>query len=411
MSNRAGARPDLPMPHLVHVVTVPWSLFFFRGQARTMRERGFDVTIVASPGAQLDRFAEDEGVAARPIPLARAIAPHRDVISVTRLTKTLRELRPDIVHAHTPKGGLIGMIAAWLTRVPVRIYHIRGLPYMTTPGWRGRALKWSERISCRLAHRVFCVSHSIREVAISEGLCPPEKILVFLGGSGNGVDASGRFDPDRFPERDRIAARETLGIGPNDLVIGYVGRLVGDKGVEELAQAWRGLRERFPDVHLLLIGPEEAKDAISAETLAGFLADPHVHLTGDVDDAAPYYALMDVVTLPTYREGFPNVPLEAAAMKIPVVATDVPGCIDAVEGGVTGTLVPPRDAGALHDAIARYLGEPALRQAHGEAGRERVLQHFRQEDIWQAIADEYDRLLRQYNSQGMSKSQNHLSNE
>lgn len=386
------ARRSQPV-RLVHVVTVPWSLFFFRGQARSMREHGFDVTIVASPGDQLGRFAADEGVAARPVPLARSIAPHRDVVSIVRLAKALRQLRPDIVHAHTPKGGLIGMIAAWLIRAPVRIYHIRGLPYMTTPGWRGRALKWTEWISCRLAHRVFCVSHSIRDVAVSDGLCPPDKITVFLGGSGNGVDASGRFDPTRYPDRDRVATREALGIGADDLVIGYVGRLVRDKGVEELARAWRDLREHVPNAHLLLVGPEEAKDAIAAETLAGFLADPRVHLTGDVDDAAPYYALMDVVTLPTYREGFPNVPLEAAAMRLPVVATNVPGCTDAVEDGETGTLVPPRDVDALRDAIARYLDDPKLRETHGAAGRDRVLRLFRQEDIWRATREEYVRLL------------------
>jgi glycosyltransferase involved in cell wall biosynthesis len=374
-------------------VTVPWSLFLFRGQARVLRESGLDVTIIYSPGELLDAFGRDEGVATCDVPMRRAISPLHDLGAIARLARTLRAIRPDIVHAHTPKGGLIGMIAAWLTRSPVRIYHIRGLPYMTTPGWRGRVMRWSEWISCRLAHRVFCVSHSIREVAVRDGLCPPGKIVVFLGGSGNGVDASGRFNPDRFSAEDRVAARAALGIGADDLVIGYVGRLVRDKGVEELAEAWLGLRKRYPDAHLLLVGPEEAKDAISPETLSRFRDDPRVHLVGDVADPSCFYAAMDIVALPTYREGFPNVPLEAAAMQLPVVATDVPGCVDAVEGDVTGTLVPPRDAGALRDALAHYLDDSPLRQQHGAAGRERVLRRFRQEDLWAEYRAEYERLL------------------
>ncbi|HYW06546.1 MAG TPA: glycosyltransferase family 4 protein, partial [Longimicrobium sp.] len=300
-------------------------------------------------------------------------------------------IRPHIVHSHTPKGGLLGMMAAWMNRVPVRIYHIRGLPLMTATGRRRTLLRWTERVACSLAHQVLCVSHSVRDVAVAEGLCPPDKIRVLLGGSGNGVDATGRFDPAR-----NAAARAELRVKhsiPADAeVLGFVGRVVRDKGIVELAVAWAVLRDEFPSMHLLLVGPLEPQDPVPPATLEALRADPRVHFVGPAD-SAPYYAAMDLLVFPTYREGFPNVPLEAAAMGLAVVATRIPGCVDAVADGETGTLVPAADGVALAGAVRAYLRDPALRMAHGRAGRERALRDFGQEAIWTALHAEYLRLL------------------
>jgi glycosyltransferase involved in cell wall biosynthesis len=324
--------------------------------------------------------------------MARRITPLRDLISIWRLYRVLRRFRPDIVHAQTPKGGLLGTIAAWLAATPVRIYHIRGLPYMGAVGVRRFLLRNTERVACTLSHAVLCVSRSVREVAVAEPLCAPDKITVLLGGSGNGVDALGRFDPvGNAAHRETI--RASLGIPPNADVIGFVGRIVRDKGVVELAAAWSALRDAYPDTHLLLVGPFEPQDPIPREVETLLRNDPRVHLTGHTLQTAPFYAAMDLVVLPTYREGFPNVPLEAASMELPVVATRIPGCVDAIQDGVTGTLVPPRDAAALTTAITTYLAHPSLRRAHGQAGRERVLREFRQEAIWAALRAHYEALL------------------
>jgi glycosyltransferase involved in cell wall biosynthesis len=278
----------------------------------------------------------------------------------------------------------------------VRIYHMRGLPLMGATGVKRRLLWSTEWIACRLAHRVFCVSHSVRREAVDAGICPPEKIRVLLGGSGNGVDATDRFDPDARGEEARRLTRTRFGIPASAPVIGFVGRIVRDKGVVELAGAWRELRERYAHLHLLLVGPFEPQDPVPAETERLLRADPRVHLAGMDWDTPPLYAAMDVVALPTYREGFPNVPLEAAAMRLPVVATRIPGCVDAVADGRTGLLVPPRDPAALRDALVRYLDDPELRLLHGAAGRERVLREFRQEGIWEALHAEYRRLLAEH---------------
>jgi glycosyltransferase involved in cell wall biosynthesis len=378
---------------LLHVTTVPMSLVFLKGQVGFMKASGFDVAAVSSPGPDLDAFAEAQGVAVHAVEMPRSITPVHDVGAVARLRAVIRALRPDVVHAHTPKGGLLGMIAATLAGVPVRVYHMRGLPMMTATGTRRRLLAATERVACRLAHSVICVSHSLREVAVAEGLCPPGKIRVLLGGSGNGVDASGRFDPARLDPSARADTRRTLGIPDDAVVVGFVGRLVRDKGIVELAAAWRDVREACPAAHLLLVGPFEPQDPVPADVEAALRDDPRVHLAGMDWNTPPLYAAMDVVTLPTYREGFPNVPLEAAAMGLPVVATRVPGCVDAVADGVTGALVPAQDATALAAAILPYVRDRALRAQHGAAGRARVLREFRQEALWEALRGEYERLL------------------
>jgi glycosyltransferase involved in cell wall biosynthesis len=392
-SARRARRLEAARPAMVHVMTVPDSLGFLSGQAAVVRASGLEVHAIAAPGPELHRFGDAEGVPVHAVPMTRHVTPLRDLRSVWGTWRALRAIRPRLVHAHTPKGGLVGMIAAWLARTPVRIYHIRGLPLLTATGLRRRLLWLSERASCALAHRVLAVSHSIRAVAIEEGLCPADKIAVLLAGSGNGVDASGKFRP--IDGEVRQALRAERGIPADALVIGFLGRLVRDKGVVELAAAWQAMRERDPRLRLLLVGFEDATDPLPASTLESLRADPRVRTADAVTAAelARLYGAMDVVALPTYREGFSNIALEAAAMSLPIVASRVPGCTDAVVEGVTGTLVPPRDPAALAAALDRYLRDPELRASHGEAGRRRVLAEFRPEPLWRALAAEYARLI------------------
>ncbi|HEX3159225.1 MAG TPA: glycosyltransferase family 4 protein, partial [Gemmatimonadaceae bacterium] len=328
------------MPTLLHITTVPSSLVFLRGQVPYMRARGVRVHALSSPGPELGAFGERYDVPVYAVEMPRSVTPLRDLAAVRGIVRVLRRVRPGVVHAHTPKGGLLGMIAAAAAGVPVRIYHMRGLPMMGASGPKRALLRRTEIVACRLAHRVFCVSHSIRQVALEEGLCAPEKIVVLAGGSGQGVDAADRFDPARQAPGTRGAMRAQHSIPDGATVLGFVGRLVRDKGVVELAEAWGQLREEYPDLHLLLVGPWEPQDPVPAEVRERLERDQRVHVAGMEWNTPPLYAAMDLVALPTYREGFPNVPLEAAAMALPVVATRVPGCVDAVADGATGTLVP-----------------------------------------------------------------------
>jgi glycosyltransferase involved in cell wall biosynthesis len=378
---------------LTHVTTVPTSLRFFRGQVEYMKARGFEVRAITSPGEELDRFAGEYEIAVSAVEMARRITPLADLQAVWAMRRLLLGHRPAIVHAHTPKGGLLGLIAAVASATPVRIYHMRGLPFTSASGWRRSLLGRTEWLSCRLAHHVYCVSRSVRTVAVEAGICPADKITVLGHGSGNGVDATERFDPDLVGGDARREIRAIIGARPDEPVIGYVGRLVRAKGIVELIEAWRDLRRAGYPAHLLVIGRFELQDALPAETEHTLRNDPRIHLIGTTWEIPRWYAAMDLLVLPTYREGFPNVVLEAAAMRLPVVATRVPGCVDAVEDGTTGMVVPPRDAGAVAGAIRVYLADPALRRFHGAAGRRRVLMHFRPEAIWEALYREYVRLL------------------
>lgn len=285
------------------------------------------------------------------------------------------------------------MMAAALCRVPVRIYHQHGLPLMTAAGLKRRILRWTERTACRLSHQVICISTSLSRVLIAEGLCPPGKIAVLGHGSIDGVEADGKFDPARVSMEGAERVRARHQIPPSAPVIGFVGRVVRDKGLIELAQAWRVLVREYPSLHLLVAGPFEPQDPIPPDVEATLRNDPRIHLAGTVHDMPSIYRALDLLVLPTYREGFGTALLEAAAMGLPVVATRIPGCVDAVRDGETGLLVPVRDAEALTAAIRRYLGDPELRRQHGANGRRRVLRDFEPARLREALFQEYIRLL------------------
>ena len=375
------------MPRLVHITTVPKSFLFLRDQIRYVRERGFEVSAITSPGPELARFSRELDLEILPIEMPRRISPLEDLAALGRIATALRKISPDIVHAHTPKGGLLGMMGAALAGIDHRVYHMRGLPMMTATGAKRELLCWTERISCGLAHKTIAVSHSLRDVAIEERLTRANKIHVMLGGSGQGVEAKKRFDPAMYEgERERIRREQNI---PEDaLVLGFIGRLVRDKGIVELASAWETLRERHPNAHMLIVGPFQERDPVPRQTREALEQDPRVHMLGWQSETAPFYRAMDVVTLPSWREGFPNVPLEAAAMELPVVSTLVAGCIDAVADGKTGALVPVRDPDALAQAIDGYLSHADRRIAHGKAGRARVLDQFDPTKIFAAIHED-----------------------
>jgi len=379
---------------LLHITTVPETLGFLRGQIGYLQARGFEVHAVSSPGECLDEAARREHMVVHAVRMSRRIDPVADLGALWQIFRLCRRLRPAVVHAHTPKGGLLGVAGARLAGVPVVLYGMRGLPFVTATGLKRQILRGSETVACRLAHRIITNSRANRQRSLGEGFCRPEKIRVLGGGSSNGVDAAGRFNPAGLPAGARAATRDRCRIPSGSLVLGYVGRIVRDKGIKELEDAWQQVREAFPNLYLLLVGQVEPQDPVPAEVLARLAADPRVRLAGPVKDPAPYYAAMDVLALPSYREGFPNTPLEAAAMQLPVITTTADGCAEAVVHEVTGLLVPPRDGPALSEASRRLLLDKNLRQRMGAAGRDRVLKDFRPEVIWQALLETYAEFIR-----------------
>jgi glycosyltransferase involved in cell wall biosynthesis len=379
---------------LIHVTTVPFTFIFFNGQIAYMLHKGLEVQGVSSAtNGDLKLVAARENIPMHAIDMTRRINPLADLGALTRLYCLFRKLQPAIVHAHTPKGGLLGVLAARLARVPVVIYGMHGLPFVTADGLKRQLLRWTEAISCRIAHRVIAVSFAIRQQAIAEGFCPEDKIRVLGSGSANGVDAEARFNPDTLKPGVRAETRERYHISKGSLVLGFVGRVVKDKGILELAEAWNFLRTAFPFLYLLCVGPVELQDPVPPAILEQLQADPRVRFCGHVEDPVPLYAIMDILILPTYREGFPVSILEAGAMRLPVVATAVDGCTEAVVDGLTGMLVPPRNAAELTQAISRLVADPHLRRRMGEAGRQRVLKDFCPQLICQELYNNYIELL------------------
>ncbi len=375
---------------LVHVTTVPETLNFFRGQIGFMKENGFEVHAISSPGESLKRLGAREAIPTHSVEMSRQITPFQDLAALSKLVYLFHKLKPTIVHAHTPKGGLLGTLAACVSHVPIIVYTMHGLPFVTGKGVKRTILYLTETIACRAAHQVLAVSVSNRQRAIADRVCSDAKIRVLAHGSCNGVDAMGRFNPRRLAPESREGLRTLYQIPSKALVLAYMGRIVRDKGIIELAGAWQILRQKFPDLYLWLIGPEEKQDPIPAEVSTRLKSDPRVRFTnGFVDDPVPFYGAMDIMVLPTYREGFPVTPLEASAMQIPVVATTVDGCPEAVADGETGILVLPRNIFALTNAIESLVLRQDLRRLMGLAGRERVLRYFTPQLIWKSLYQMY----------------------
>jgi lipopolysaccharide/colanic/teichoic acid biosynthesis glycosyltransferase/glycosyltransferase involved in cell wall biosynthesis len=347
--------------------------------------------MLSSPGKNLCDVAAMEKVASIAIPMERQIAPVEDLVSLWRLWRTVRQVRPTIVDASTPKAGLLTGIAAWLARVPCRVYTLRGLRLETASGLK-RAMLWAaEWVACACSHRVVCVSPSLRARAIGLRLVSPAKAVVLAKGSG-GVDLT-RFSPAYRSSPQTETLRIKLGIPSGAPVLGYVGRFVKDKGIRQLVKSFQQLRRTYPSLRLLLVGDFEEGDPVEPEVRRYIESEAATIRPGFVSDTAPYYALMDVLALPTYREGFPGVPLEAQASGVPVVTTRATGAVDSIIDGVTGFLVPVGDTDALTSAVGELLSDSELRQRMGKAGRERMERDFHPEFIWGALVHLYRDLV------------------
>ena len=371
-------------PRIVHVLTVADSLGFIDTVVRKAKEGGFEVLVVTSPDERLHAFGRKLGVQTFGVEMPRRVSPAQDWESLQALHRLFLRLKPDLVHSHTPKGGLLGTLAAEAARVPVRLYQMRGLAYVTAKEPLRTVLLTTERVTITGATHVICQSHSLRKEALAAGLVTETNSEVVLEGS-NGVDAE-RFAPDpALGSSQRLELR----IPASAPVIGFVGRLVRDKGVPELVEAFSLLASS--DAHLVLAGPFEPRDPVDEATRARISAHPRIHALGAVKDPRGVYAASDFVVLPSHREGFPNVPLEAAAMSKAVVTTRVSGCVDAVVEGATGLVVSVGAPLELRGAFERYIADPALARAHGAAGRERVIARFSRDRIAEAMVEVYRR--------------------
>ena len=368
-------------------VTHPQTCLVLGARLRALRGAGFRVTVTSSPGDLLERTAAHAGVEWAEIPMCREIAPLADLLSLVRLWRLLGRLKPDVVEFSTPKAGLLGTVAARLRGVPQRVYLLRGLKLETASGLKRRILLAAERLAAACAHAVLCNSESLRAQALELRVAPPAKLRLLGDGSSNGVDVD-RFSPGPCD------VRELLGLPRDALVVGFVGRLSRDKGVPELSTAFDAILAAEPRARLLLVGWfDSGDDALDGSLRARIENHPSIHCTGMVEDTAPYYRAMEVLALPTWREGFPNVVLEAAATGVPAVTTASTGSRDAVVPEVTGLLIPPGYPEAIAEAVLKLLRDPQRRRNMGQAARAWVIERYSEQRVLGLTAAYYKSLF------------------
>ena len=388
MSRKAASTRN---PRIAYVVTVDLSTKLIEGQIAFLAKNGFTIDVICSPGPRLEAMRQ-EGVTPWPIKMEREISAARDFVSLWRLWRLFRRIRPDIVVAGTPKAGLLGTLAARLAAVTHAQYALFGLRFETTTGIKRRLLMGAEWIACHAADSVRCVSPSVMARAIALGLAPAARCMVIGKGTSDGI-AIERYASTAQAEFGLKQLQRQFHISPDAPVIGYVGRITRDKGIAELFEAFKRLESSYPGLQLLLIGDHDATDPIPDALRERIESDPAVLRTGFVENVERFYGVMDVMALPTYREGFSTVLVEAQSASVPVVTTNVTGAVDAIVDGETGLHVPVRDADALTSALDRLLGDAELRRRMGAAGRIWVEKNFRQEDVWQQILAHYRSIL------------------
>jgi glycosyltransferase involved in cell wall biosynthesis len=351
-------------------VTSAQTCVVLRSRVRALRDTGFKVTLLSAPGEFLEQTARTEHVDAVAIPMERGISPIGDIVALIRIWRLVRSLRPDIVEFSTPKAGLLGMIAARLCGIRVRVYLLRGLKLETSLGLRRLLLLWAERAASRCADLVVCNSRSLRKQALAMGIAPASKLILLGEGSSKGVNLA-RFTPGYS------SIRKQLGIPHDARVIGFSGRLTADKGLPELLEAFAAVLREAPNAYLLLVGWfDAAEDALDCGIRARIEGHPRIICTGFVEDTAPYYRAMDLMVLPSWREGFPNAALEAAATGVPVVATRCTGSSDAVIPEVTGLLVPTGSPEAVCEAVLKLLRNPDRCRSMSVAARAWVAANY-----------------------------------
>lgn len=372
-------------PRILYLLTAPISSVLVRGQLDWLASHGFDVHVGVGPDDATTRHRWDSSAGVHAIAFARTVAPISDLRALAETIRLIRRLRPDIVNASTPKAGLLGMLAARCCRTPVRVYVIRGLRFETMTGAKRRFMIRLERIAARCATHILTNSRSAAMVARDAGIGGRTPIEVIAAGSSNGVDV----DHYATTSRSGAVARRSLDIPPDACVIGFVGRLTRDKGIVDLMESFEALRADRPALHLLLVGDHEAGDPLDAELVDRLRDHPNVTHLGWVDDTMAVYPAIDVLAFPSAREGLPNVPLQAQAASVPVVAYAATGTVDALDDGVGGLLVPNGDNDELTFALAALVDDPARRHRMGAAGRNWVRDRFDQQMIWEALTERY----------------------
>ena len=378
---------------LIRITTIPLSLkVLLRGQLRYMSNY-FEVIGVSSNDKELEEVKNEEGIEVVPIEMSRKITPIQDIKSLLKTYNYLKKVQPKIVHTHTPKAGIVGMLAAKLAGVPIRLHTVAGLPLMEATGNKRKILDFVEKLTYSSATKVYPNSQGLYNFILQNKYTSVDKLKVIGQGSSNGIDTT-FFSRLQIPEEKQSQLKKELNIHPDDFVFVFVGRLVGDKGINELIEAFSKLKTQH--LKLLLVGPLESElDPLQGETLNEIETNSNIISVGFQKDVRSYFAIANALVFPSYREGFPNVVMQAGAMELPSIVSDINGCNEIIVEGKNGTIIPVKNTEVLKIAMQKMIEDKNLYHQLKKNARPMIQSRYEQSVVWDALLEEYNLLLRQ----------------
>ena len=377
------------MKKLIRITTVPLSLDkLLFGQLQFMNKY-FDVIGVSSEKEYLEKVGKREGVKTHHIEMTRKITPFQDLISLLKLTVYFLKIKPEIVHSHTPKAGIVGMLAAKIARVPNRFHTVAGLPLMEESGKKRKILDFVEKLTYSCATKVYPNSNGLKNIILENKYCSLEKLKVLANGSSNGINTS-YFSKEHFSEELNTKLKNSLGINENDFVFIFVGRLVTDKGINELVAAFSKIKTTHKQAKLLLVGPlEDDLDPLLPETNKKISINNDIISVGYQNDVRSYFAIANCLVFPSYREGFPNVVLQAGSMELPSIVSNINGCNEIIIEEKNGLIIPTKDENAILNAMEKVILNEDLKNKMQKNARDMIVSKYEQKVVWNALLKEY----------------------
>jgi glycosyltransferase involved in cell wall biosynthesis len=379
---------------IIRVTTVPMSLAsLLKGQLNFMSDHYEIIGVSSAEEGYLEEVGRRENIRTVPVEMTRKITPLKDLIAVYKLYHIFKKEQPFIVHSHTPKAGTLSMLAALLAKVPNRLHTIAGLPLVEAKGIKRLTLNLVEKITYTCATKIYPNSYGLVDIILQNKFTTKDKLKVLGNGSSNGIDTT-HFNPEMYNAEFKSKLRADLNFTENDYVFVYIGRLVKDKGVNELITAFSNIDNTYKNVKLLLVGwYENELDPLLPETEAFIKSNNNIRATGWAADVRPYFAIANTLVFPSYREGFPNVVLQACAMNLPCIVTNINGCNEIISEPENGSIIPIKNTEAIHNAMEKmYTMSKDDHKKMGTASRNIVVSKFEQQFVWNAILKEYRNL-------------------
>ncbi|MFT3946635.1 MAG: glycosyltransferase family 4 protein [Agriterribacter sp.] len=383
------------MPKVLLGVSSSFCAHFLRGQVNYLVEHGYEVVIMSGPGREIETLAKEEKAKLIPIAFTKKITPLTDLFQLFKIIRILRKEKPDAINAGNPKSGFLIMLACYFAGFENRVFTLHGLVSDSKTGMLKALMTLTEKISCNIAKRVIVVSPSLKAHAEQRNILLPHKGLVIEKGSSNGIDLQ-KFSRTGAVMEISAALKNKYGLHENHFVICFIGRLTKDKGIDILFETFNRLTPKYNNIKLLIAGPIIPENPFSPEFMERLNNDARIIFMGEVSDIVPVYAIADILVLPSFREGLPNVLLEAAALEVPVIASDIPGCRDAVQDGHTGLLFEKGNVDALVNSIEKLVSNPGLRKVYGKNGRQFAASNFDNRKIWHGQLNIYETMRPHY---------------